>query len=205
MDGKSTDNNIDAKLISTIYQGYVRNRNKEIDRIDNSTGWSIGILVLMLSFMFTANVPFYLVPFSIIIPLPFWIKESRRYVYYMFWSHKESQMAEQIQHRFENNRYDSKSIIRVMDFKRPDKLININRAIKVRFYRSYFWMTVLIYVITLALAISQNQLTNNYVMTCFAIFFIIIIIIGIKGISEMIMPRKVIMHLGIRHDIKVEN
>jgi len=187
-----------SRLISAIYQGYVRNRNKEMDRIDNSTGWSIGILVLMLTFMLTSGVPYYYVPLSFIILLPFWIKESRRYVYYMFWSKKESDMESQIQATFEHHKYDKKGIIKALDFRRPDKMIKIYKAFKVRFYRSYFWMMLLIYMSTLILAITQEALGNTWIMLTFTIGLIIITWLGFWGFQEMIMPRRIIMHLGIK-------
>lgn len=190
-----------VRLISTIHQAYVNNRNQEMDRIDNSTGWSVGILVLMLSFMLSSGVPFYFVPFSIIVIIPFWIKESRRYVYYMFWSHKESEMESQIQHSLEFGRYNKKNIIEIMEFNKPHHLINIYKAMRVRFYRSYFWMTLLIYIATLLLAVSQGALSSIWIASGFILLLFAIILIGLKGKDEMILPRKTIMHLGIKYNI----
>ena len=190
-----------SRLLSTIHQAYVRNRNKEMDRIDNSTGWSVGILVLMLSFMMTSGVPFYFIPFSIIVILPFWIKESRRYVYYMFWSHKESEIENQIQYSIESGKYDRKAITRIIDFKKPGKLIHIEKALSVRFYRSYYWMIMLIYIATVLLAISQSAMDNIYTVIILAISFIILILLGIKGKDETLLPRKTIMHLSIKYNI----
>ncbi len=190
-----------VRLISSIHQAYVNNRNQEMDRIDNSTGWSVGILVLMLSFMLSSGVPFYFVPFSVVVIIPFWIKESRRYVYYMFWSHKESEMESQIQRSLECGRYNKKDIIEIMEFKKPHQLINIYKAMRVRFYRSYFWMTLLIYIGTLLLAVSQGALSSIWIASGFILLLFAIILIGLKGKDEMILPRKTIMHLGIKYNI----
>jgi uncharacterized membrane protein len=189
-----------TRLINTIYTGYVNNRNKEIDRIDNSTGWSIGILVLMLSFMITSDIPYYFIPFTFIILLPFWIKESRRYVYYLYWSFMESEIKDQISSSIEKKQMNNKIFSKIIDFKQPDKIIDIYKAFKVRFFRSYYWFTLLIYFTTLIQAI-QQQAIFNHTQTQGIIFILILttlICLGFKNHDEMIMPRKVIMQPGIK-------
>ena len=194
-----TDDSL-SRLYGQLYIGYVHNRNKEMDRIDNSTGWSIGILVLALSLMINADVAYYFIPLSIFFIIPFWFKEARRYIYYMFWSLKESELENDMSSFFTTKHIDIEKIEEVVGLNRPLTVLSEHKSLYVRFYRSYFWMVLIIYITTVLLALKQGAFSSNIFIAVFLAVSAIMLVIAYKGRDEFIMPRATIMRSGIsRH------
>lgn len=189
-----------ARLYGRLYAGYVDNRNKEMDRIDNSTGWSVGILVLALSLMINAGLPYFYIPFTLIFVITFWLKEARRYIYYMFWSMKESEMENEMSSILNTKQIDTDKVNEIINIKRPLTVLTEHKSLYVRFYRSYFWMVVIIYITTLFMAVQQGALSSNIVSAIFLAAFAMLSVIAYAGKDEFILPRKTIMKMGIcRH------
>ena len=194
-----TDDSL-SRLYGQLYMGYVNNRNKEMDRIDNSTGWSIGILVLALSLMINADVAYYFIPLSIFFIIPFWFKEARRYIYYMFWSLKESELENDMSSFFTTKHIDIEKIEDIVSLNRPLTVLSEHKSLYVRFYRSYFWMVLIIYITTVLLALKQGAFSSNIFIAVFLAVSAIMLVIAYKGRDEFIMPRATIMRSGIsRH------
>ncbi|MBW6451772.1 MAG: DUF2270 domain-containing protein [DPANN group archaeon] len=186
-----------GRLLGNLYSGYVQNRNEEMTRIDNSTGWSVAIVTLILSFSLGINTPYYFVPLAIIFIAPFWLKESRRYVYYIFWSDKERKAEECILQTYKTGKVDSKKIIELIDDIRPLKIITLKKAMIVRLYRSYFWMIVMIFSVTFLLSYVQGAIQTQYIAILFLLIGFILLIAAVKGKDEFLLPRKIIMKPGI--------
>lgn len=188
------------RLYDSLYTGYVSNRNKEIDRIDNSTGWSVGILVLSLSLMINAGIEYYLIPLSLFFVITFWLKEARRYIYYMFWSLKESEMENEISSILNTRQMDPEKVDDIINIKQPLSILSESKSLYVRFYRSYFWMVLIIYITTFLTALRQGALSSSVISAVFIAFFAILVVIAYHGKDEFILPRKTIMRMGIsRH------
>ncbi|NOQ56330.1 MAG: DUF2270 domain-containing protein [Nanohaloarchaea archaeon] len=188
------------RLYDTLYTGYVSNRNKEIDRIDNSTGWSVGILVLSLSLMINAGIEYYLIPLSLFFVITFWLKEARRYIYYMFWSLKESEMENEISTILNTRQMEPEKVEEIINLKQPLSILSESKSLYVRFYRSYFWMVLIIYITTILTALRQGALSSNIVSALFIAGFVILAVVAYYGKDEFILPRKTIMRMGIsRH------
>ncbi len=188
------------RLYDALYTGYVSNRNKEIDRIDNSTGWSVGILVLSLSLMINAGIEYYLIPLSLFFVITFWLKEARRYIYYMFWSLKESEMENEISSILNTRQMDPEKVEDIINLKQPLSILSEYKSLYVRFYRSYFWMVLIIYITTFLTALRQGALSSDVISAVFIAFFAMLVIIAYRGRDEFILPRKTIMRMGIsRH------
>ena len=191
-----------GRFLGNLYSGYVQNRNEEMSRIDNSTGWSVAIMTLILSFALGVNAPYYFVPMSVLFIAMFWFKESRRYVYYMFWSDKERKAEECIKDSYRTGVIDREKIMSLIDEKRPLKLISVRKAMIVRLYRSYFWMVVMIYSVTFILAYAQGAIFNQMISIVFLLFAIALLVMAFYGKDEFILPRKVIMKPGISKDFE---
>ena len=188
------------RLYDSLYTGYVSNRNKEIDRIDNSTGWSVGILVLSLSLMINAGIEYYLIPLSLFFVITFWLKEARRYIYYMFWSLKESEMENEISSILNTRQMDPEKVEVIISLKQPLSILSESKSLYVRFYRSYFWMVLIIYITTVLTALRQGALSSNIISAIFIATFVMLAIIAYHGKDEFILPRKTMMRMGIcRH------
>ncbi len=188
------------RLYDSLYTGYVSNRNKEIDRIDNSTGWSVGILVLSLSLMINAGIEYYLIPLSLFFVITFWLKEARRYIYYMFWSLKESEMENEISSILNTRQMDPEKVEEIISLKQPLSILSESKSLYVRFYRSYFWMVLIIYITTVLTALRQGALSSNIISAIFIATFVMLAIIAYHGKDEFILPRKTMMRMGIcRH------
>ncbi|MEA3229860.1 MAG: DUF2270 domain-containing protein [archaeon] len=191
-----------VRVYGKLYTGYVKNRNKEMDRIDNSTGWSIGILVLSLSLMINAGIAYCYIPLSFIFIMPFWLKEARRYIYYMFWSFKESELEGEISSMLSTRQLDSDKVTEIINIKKPVSILSESKSLYVRFYRSYFWMVLIIYITTLFIALKQGALSSGIVSATFIAASAILMIIAYVGRDEFVLPRKTIMRRGInRHSI----
>ncbi|MCK5063246.1 MAG: DUF2270 domain-containing protein [Candidatus Aenigmarchaeota archaeon] len=189
-----------SRLYSQLYMGYVHNRNKEMDRIDNSTGWSVGILVLALSLMINAGIAYYLIPLSLFFVITFWLKEARRYIYYMFWSLKESELEKGMSSALASRHIDTDKMEEVVNLSRPLTVLSESKSLYVRFYRSYFWMVLIIYITTILMALEQGAFSSDIVSAVFLAATAIMAVIAYKGRDEFIMPRKTIMRMGIsRH------
>ena len=189
-----------SRLYAQLYMGYVHNRNKEMDRIDNSTGWSVGILVLALSLMINAGIAYYLIPLSLIFVITFWLKEARRYIYYMFWSLKESELEKGMSSALISRHIDTDKMEEVVNLSRPLTVLSESKSLYVRFYRSYFWMVLIIYITTILMALKQGAFSSDIVSAVFLAASAIMAVIAYKGRDEFIMPRKTIMRMGIsRH------
>jgi len=189
-----------SRLYSQLYMGYVHNRNKEMDRIDNSTGWSVGILVLALSLMINAGIAYYLIPLSLFFVITFWLKEARRYIYYMFWSLKESELEKGMSSALASRHMDTDKMEEVVNLSRPLTVLSESKSLYVRFYRSYFWMVLIIYITTILMALKQGAFSSDIVSAVFLAATAIMAVIAYKGRDEFIMPRKTIMRMGIsRH------
>lgn len=189
-----------SRLYGQLYMGYVHNRNKEMDRIDNSTGWSIGILILALSLMINADIAYYYMPLSVFFVMPFWFKEARRYIYYMFWSLKESELENYMSSFFTSRHMDTGDIEDVVKLNRPLTVLSEHKSLYVRFYRSYFWIVLIIYITTALLALKQGAFSSGIIIAVFLAASATLLVIAYKGRDEFIMPRETIMRSGIsRH------
>ncbi len=195
-------NDSPTRLLQALYNGYVNNRLKEMDRIDHSTGWSMSIFFLVVSYMLATNVHYYIAPLALIIIIPYWMKESRRYVYYMFWSKKESDTESLIKKMMCDGRLDPREFARVVDFKKPTHVVSITKAIRVRFYRTYYWLFVLDYVVMLILAVQQGAISNPTILGTVLLGggAILLAILSLTSKGEIVLPRRVIMLPGIVHD-----
>lgn len=189
--------NAASRLLASLHTAYVRNRNEEMDRIDRSTGWSVALLTLVLSFAFTSNLPYYFIPLSLFFVFVFCFKEARRYVYYIFWSHKEFMAERLFKKCFTTNIISTERVLRLIEEVTPTAIIPIENALKVRFYRSYYWMIVIIFVATLLLALEQSALSDARIVSIFFISFVLLALVTLHGFEEIIMPRRKMLEMRL--------
>ncbi len=189
-----------SRLYSRLYSGYVNNRNKEMDRVDTSTGWSFGILILSLSLMINAQIPYYYIPFAAMFLIPFLFKETRRYIYYMFWSLKESEMETEMLRVMKERNIDTQKLSEIISIRCPTTILSLGKSMNVRFYRSYIWMFFIIFLTTFFVSLQQLGTLPAAHMVIFSAMFLVFVVVIYHGRDELIMPRKTIMRMGIsRH------
>jgi len=120
----------------------------------------------------------------------------------MFWSLKESELEKGMSSIITSRYIDTDKMEDVVNLSRPLTVLSESKSLYVRFYRSYFWMVLIIYITTILMALKQGAFSSDIVSAVFLAASAIMAVIAYKGKDEFILPRKTIMRMGISRNQK---